>query len=514
MDVHGHVPIELAVEHGNFPFVKRMIENCEKSGHLKTLVATIGMQKAIVSGKFAIFEYLLANGGEPLHPILRSDPDAPVQYRDYLDLGPWTPDLVYNQRKTNSLHLCVQAGKFGQRMCDALLHKLLPPSRWDVTPQTLRERDITNCCCDSAPKDDPIVDSRNERGETPFFCALKAEEYQLAWTLYEAGANKNVLIPNIVSGVSVELIPLVEHAVRWVSAHRAVSFLIRMCWGCLQLTGPLGDILRGMAIQSVSKWPLAEASELITYIQERAYPEHTWDTEVVYAIEVKNVAAVGHLLWKREKLLPGHQDPTILNSKVRETLQNAFRRFDGSSTDSIQECLRERALVTQQITDIIVMIRKAYDNQLGTLEFSSKFLEVSLRATGPEIQWRARRCRNGLIGVVKLEEELNQQLYPWLVCINMGDKSGRQDLIELFLEELKDMLRQVAWVSFDYGQFQLRLTAATTERRPKEVADVASPVGTGTDRVAQKAESQDLTSNASKSKRMLLLPKKFWKSQQ
>jgi hypothetical protein len=94
----------------------------------------------------------------------------------------------------------------------------------------------------------------------------------------------------------------------------------------------------------------------------------------------------------------------------------------------------------------------------------------------------------------------------------MGDRPGRQDLIELFLEELKDMLRQVARVSFEYEHFQLRLTGATPKREPTELAEVVSPITTS--QVAQKAESQVLMSNAGKSKRVLLLPKKLWKSQQ
>jgi ankyrin repeat protein len=129
IDRAGHIAIQLAVTGGNFTLVKCIIDTCPSVGHLKELVATIGMQTAIVEGRYAIFKYLLDIGGLALHPVLPLEMDHDSQFETYVTCGPWTQDLVISQLRTNSLHLCAKAGEYSRMMCEDLLRSILPASR-------------------------------------------------------------------------------------------------------------------------------------------------------------------------------------------------------------------------------------------------------------------------------------------------------------------------------------------------------------------------------------------------
>ncbi|KAF5635720.1 hypothetical protein F52700_5031 [Fusarium sp. NRRL 52700] len=171
--------------------------------------------------------YLLDSGGLALHPVLRLEMDNDSQFETYVTCGPWTQELVVSQRKTNSLHLCAEAGEYSRMMREDLLRSVLPASRWDITPETLRHQNKVNFSCEKPLEIDPIVDCRNELAQTPFFCALQAEEYQMAFALYQAGASQNVTIPHRILGMAGrrlpydidEGLPLVEHVLTWTSAY-------------------------------------------------------------------------------------------------------------------------------------------------------------------------------------------------------------------------------------------------------------------------------------------------------
>ncbi|ORY19435.1 hypothetical protein BCR34DRAFT_659639 [Clohesyomyces aquaticus] len=531
LDSQGTVPIQVAVREGNFLLVKRMIE-CESGRNSKELVATIGMQAAILHRRFTIFKYLLDSGGQALHPFLDTDSGEPVQFMEYVRC-PWNFNLVAVQRKTNSLHLCISAGDMGQRMCYALLRAELPPSRWDVTPETMRKRDQINCCCNSKPTDDPIVDSRNERGETPFFCALKVEEYQIAWTLYEAGANKNVIIPlaghanSYGSALYTAKKPLVEHALEWVSAYRALHFLIHFCWGCLQLTNPHGGDFRLAVIPDVARLPYEEAGELFRYVQERAYPTHTWNREILEAIRVLNTAAVDHLLRTREKLIPGHRDPTALFETAMAALLDAFQKdakFDSSNTNTIQQSLRKRAEVTFRLTSIIASIEKSYPDDKGGCTADADFLDHTWKTVRPEFNWRLKRYKTGLINLVKLENELDQQLFPWMVLLSIGRKEISDVVLEGFQEILEMSLKPVAAVTLDNGRVKLTATGPSVQDSKVEEAS-AKPYfsrasGSANRPVVASNSSGSMSTGGSDSSRqslreslkrrsMVILPKRF-----
>lgn len=360
----GSIPIDVAVKEGNLPFVKRILEDCPQQWHIRTLVATIGLQTAIVGGRSAIFSYLLSEGAEPLHPVL-----APPQYKTYLEDGPWLPSLASHQKKTNSLHLCAEAGMMAGFMANEMLVKLLPASQWDQAPSKMRNQDHIDCCCVRPPRDHPIVDSRNEQDETPFFCALKAEEYELAYVLHEAGANKNVLVADPHKREHTGLrdgwgMPLVEHVLDWVSAYKALHFLIKDCWGCLRVTGYQGKELREKVIEVTANWPLEEASKMVRYVQERAYPGRKWDREVLKAVKYLNVAAV-EILVRDKALIPSHSNPRMLYEQLRTAWAQRLQMASIPKVVSEMEKIRmrfERRNVARAGTSILTILRENYPN--------------------------------------------------------------------------------------------------------------------------------------------------------
>lgn len=475
IDSHGRISISVAVANANFPLVKRIVESCPTSGHLKELVVTVGMQTAIVEGKYAIFKYLLDNGGLALHPALNADPEEDSQFETYVTCGPWTPHLAEHQLKTNSLHLCAQAGEFAQRMCDNLLRSILPASRWDHTPEHLRKQNIVNCSCNGPLEIDPIVDSRNELGETPFFLALQAEEYAMAFTLYQAGASQNVTIPhraismNGMRSLSRNLdgLPLVEHLLTWTSAYRALHFIIRQCWGCLRLTSSHGDELRTCVIDETAKWPVDEASELFEYVQERSYPGFTWNKTILYAIKMRNQAVVSALLRKREELLPDHREPGRLYDAVRSCLFNFAQDKLGG----------DRAAAMGALTAILHSIKKHYpEHPLGN-NCSDQFVDCAIATLRPEIQTRVMRYEGRLIGLEKLEEELNRLIFPWLVCSLQEYGQLRKRTLLDFQRGLRDMLKGAATVVIDSETCQVRLVKDEQVHGAKEeqVHEVKKP---------------------------------------
>ncbi|KAK3898228.1 hypothetical protein C8A05DRAFT_38187 [Staphylotrichum tortipilum] len=112
-------------------------------------------------------------------------------------------------------------------MASALLARLLPAghaARPDA-PSRLRAADHTNCWC---------------------VRALRAEEYELAHVLHEAGANNNTRTAGGLGYYGDDEdgcefgVFLVEHVLGWASAYRALHFLIRHCWGCLRVSDARG----------------------------------------------------------------------------------------------------------------------------------------------------------------------------------------------------------------------------------------------------------------------------------
>ncbi|KAH7139580.1 hypothetical protein B0J11DRAFT_501722 [Dendryphion nanum] len=466
MDGHGRISISVAVAHANFPLVKCIVESCPTSGHMKELVVTVGMQTAIVEGKYAIFKYLLDNGGLALHPALNADPEEDSQFETYVTCGPWTPHLAEYQLKTNSLHLCAQAGEFAQQMCDDLLRSILPASRWDYTPEHLRKQDIVNCSCNGPLKIDPLVDSRNELGETPFFLALQAEEYAMAFTLYQAGASQNVTIPHRAISMNgmrtlprnLDGLPLAEHLLTWTSAYRALHFIIHRCWGCLRLTSSHGDELRTCVVDETAKWPVDEASELFEYVQERSYPGFTWNKTILYAIKMRNEAVVSSLLRKREELLPDHREPGGLYDEVRSFLFNFAQDKLGG----------DRAAAMGTLTAILLSIKKHYPEYPLGSNCSNHFVDCAIAALRPEIQTRVMRYEGRLIGLEKLEEELNRLIFPWLVCSLQEYGQLRKQIPLDFQRTLRDTLKGAATVVIDLETCQVRLVKDEQVDKAKE----------------------------------------------
>lgn len=458
IDRAGHIAIQLAVTSGNFILVKRIIDTCPTEGHLKELVATIGMQTAITEGRYAIFKYLLNNGGLALHPVLQLEMDNDSQFEAYVTCGPWTQDLVFSQRKTNSLHLCARAGEHAQMMCEDLLRSILPASRWDVTPETLREQNTVNCSCDRPLEIDPIVDSRNERAETPFFCALQAEEYQMAFALYQAGASQNVTIPHrIVSSAGPyspgdidEGLPLVEHVLTWTSAYRALHFMVHFCWGCLRLTSQHGDELRGVVIEETSSWPLEEGSEVFVYVRNYCYPGFTWDKDILHAIKWRNEAVVSVLLRNREELIPLHQQPYLLYDAVRIGLLILQKK------DTLQQ-----STGTRRLSNILHMIKRHFPDHPFGGQGSLDFGRTAIQTLTPEIQRCKSRYTMGLISLHKLEAELNTLLFPWLVCLFYGTGPDRSRPLEALTIVIQGIFDGHATLHLDTQSCQVSLRSSS-----------------------------------------------------
>jgi hypothetical protein len=173
INLNREISIHVAIKAGHMALVKRIVESCPVEGHLKELLVAIGLQYAIVNGRHKMFDYFLEEGAQPLHPILNPDETKELQYQDYVLCGPWTVGLVHSQRKSNSLHLCAVAGDLTEAFGQAMLEAILPSSRWDERPESLRRQNRVNCNCHKEVVEDPIVDCRNEHDETPFFLALK-----------------------------------------------------------------------------------------------------------------------------------------------------------------------------------------------------------------------------------------------------------------------------------------------------------------------------------------------------
>lgn len=457
IDGKGRIAIQVAIANGNFSLVKRIVETCPSSGHLKELLVTIGMQTAILEGRYAMFKYLLENGGLALHPVLHINPEDDSQFENYVTCGPWTQDLAKHQLKTNSLHLCAQAGEYAEMMCNDLLKSILPASRWDNTPEHLRQQNIINCSCEGPVQIDPIVDSRNELGETPFFCALRAEEYEMALALYQAGASQNVTIPHRAvsrQGLRVlpssdESLPLAEHVLTWTSAYNVLHFIIKDCWGCLRLTNSYGDQLRTCVIEETATWPLDEAFELFQYIKERSYSGFTWDKNILHAIIMRNQAVVSTILQEREKLIPTLRRPQALYDAVRESILIAHKRPG-----------RHRTTAMDRLTKIIEMIKNHYpEHPLGG-ESSVDFGDMAIEALKPEILGGKKRYMEGLIGLQKLEDEFNRQLFPWLVCALRGNGPFRVQPLVLIETFLQGILGNATSVKIDMEKCQITLTTS------------------------------------------------------
>jgi ankyrin repeat protein len=469
IDADGNIAIMAAVGEGHMNIVKRIVETCPTTGYLQQLVITIGMQAAILSGRYEIFQYLLEKGAQPLHPVLRPKPGAPTQFDDYVTCGPWTVDLAAHQRKTTSLHLCAQAGNLSHLFCRKLLERILPPSRWERTPETLRTEGHIDCACQVLPQDDPIVDCRNEQDETPLFVALKAEEYQMAFVLFEAGANKNTLILHPVITTQGQFgynnepgLPLAELALTWISAERALFFLISACWGCLRLTNTYGDELRLGVIEETARWTKSEAAVVFKYVQESAYEGFVWDRQIVIAIKCMNEAAVEHLL-NHQDLIPAHRSPHDLYDAVRSTLVNNFKKNgappSGDQPEQKLLWLRERAEVTARATKLVRLIRNKYPNHpIGGSELPG-FVRQAMCEHILELLNLARRYEQGLIGLHKLSAEINRMLEPWLMVM---PTVLAQDDLELIRAFLQSPLEKFANIQFDQENRRIILRNATS----------------------------------------------------
>ncbi|KAI9786476.1 MAG: hypothetical protein M1839_006936 [Geoglossum umbratile] len=439
---NGEIAIQVAVGAGNLAFVKRIVESCSVEGHLKQLLVTIGLQHAIIHGRRTMFHYFLRQGALPLHPVLPLQPEKDQQYQDYVLYGPWTMDLAYSQRKTTCLHICARAGDLAETFGQAILEHILPPSRWDETPETLRKQNKVNCNCDKKIDEDPLVDCRNEYDETPYFLALRAEEYKLAWRLYQAGANQNALIRHrllsrlgpLASNISLGRDPILFHAIRWISAFRALRFIFHECWGCAVTTHPSrtelpmnhpsglrfapSRELRDAAIEETANWPFEEASIVFHYILEMGYPNHKWNRAVIDAIDCLNEAAVSEILHKPQAL-PDHPTPERLYDAVRERLIKAFSQGPSNSANQAELTTwrKEHMDICRKAWAIIGLIRDHYPSHpLGGIPMPD-FVAKIWSATHPELSIARYRYEGGATGAEKFCNEVEYILQPWLAVM-------------------------------------------------------------------------------------------------
>jgi ankyrin repeat protein len=446
----GFIPIQVAVQEGHKALVVKIIESCPAEGHLKELTATIGLQTAILYGRQSIFNYLLEQGAQPLHPYLESDPKKDDQFQDYVLYGPWTMHLAAHQRKTTCLHLCAKAGDSSAYFGRTILKYLLPASRWETTPETFRKMDHTVCCGTQPPPDDPVVDCRDEQGRTPFFCALKQEEYELAYQLYQAGANKNALIThpallNLSEQTptarinSVDGLPIAEHALSWVSAYRAIHFLIKQCWGCLRLTNTYGDDLHVAAIEETTNWPVEEASIVFEYIIDRAYQNHRLDKQLKIAVSCLNEAATSVILLKRGAI-SGNTTPEELYQAVLLRLSKTFASNGMDATlhpSVISKHRHARRDTCVRASKIISLIRSQYPGRLVSgYNPASGFPTLLMNAISPELRISKLRYSSNVIGTEKFLNEIQNILEPWIVGIG-----ALRSLVPLL--EVEERLREV-----------------------------------------------------------------------
>jgi ankyrin repeat protein len=436
MNALGETAIQVAVKNGNFILVKCILDSCPAHPlHLKRLVATLGLQTAIPAGHLAMMRYLLDAGGDALHCELSVDPNANGQFGWYPIETSWSPASIL-QPGDNSIHLCAFAGHNSARMAQEILHRALPSSRWDQTPEHLRKHDKINCSCVRPPSDDPIVDTRNDEDETPFFLALRQQEYAMAYVLHNAGANVNVVVRGL---------PLVEHALKWNNAHRVLRFLIATCWGCVRMTRADGTELRAAMIAETAQWPIEEASELIQFVQEHAYPGWTWDQEIEDAIASTNEAVVDLLLGARRAMLPRHTTPLHLYGAVQTALVVSMQanQFDASTPQKQAKSLLGSGIVTKKMTQIIKLIRESYPETALGSSAGLDILRIAKLHCEKEIRWRAARYAKGLVSRTKLETELNQQLFPWLVSLHHNHGSEASNRVQ-FGREVERFLREAA----------------------------------------------------------------------
>ncbi|KAI9839769.1 MAG: hypothetical protein M1837_002008 [Sclerophora amabilis] len=486
----GFTPLQVAVHEGNKVVAEEIVRSCPSEGHLKELLVTIGLQASILYGRQSMFCYFLEHGAQPLHPYLVSDPNTDLQFQDYVLYGPWTMNLAQHQYRTTSLHLCAQAGDLSAFFGLQLLKALLPASRWDTTPSTLRKQDIVNCKCSSLPVDDPIIDGKNEFGETAFFCALKAEEYQLAWQLYEAGANHNAVVPHPVvhlSGPAPPIaqqglgLPIAELALTWISAHRAIHFLIHDCWGCLRLTNTYGDELITGVIEETAGWPIEEASTVLEYVIDRAYPQRFFDSDLLIAIGCQNEAAVATFVRLQDRLRQ-HGKPRDLYDAVRKHLLKfcTSEPKETSDASAVLQHRQKRFAWYSKASRILEVIHDAYpDEPVGGTALPG-FPNIVAAVVLPELNISKRRYMSGAIGASKLVNEVDGILKPWLAVLSARGTPAQLDLMEAFLENAMGKTVAVEWrlerggEGLDRSRTRVKRVAAERISHPKSKVDVGA----------------------------------------
>ncbi|PVF98801.1 hypothetical protein CPB86DRAFT_340011 [Serendipita vermifera] len=350
-------------------------------------------------------------------------------------------ELAVSQRKTTSLHLCARGGEYAAEFGEALLKALLPASKWDHKDEKPHQEDHATCNETCFSRDDPLVDCRDEYDQTPFFLALKNEEYKLSHVFIQAGANKNALIahPQLHQGNPIRVapgidgLPIAEHALSWVSAYRALRFLIQDCHGCLRLTNSYGDELRTVAIEETANWPVEEASIVLGYIMQHAYPKFTWDSHLVMAIQCLNESAVAMLVRNR-RAIPQHSTPEVLYDTARE-------RLLGDTADTIEG----HAETCSRVLNILHLIRDSYPNHGLGGSCLPEYPDRIISAVQHELVSAKERHLGGVIGFEKLLNEVDKILAPWVMVICVQTAPHQLEEVQSGLQKIMGDEVNVEW---------------------------------------------------------------------
>lgn len=179
----GRIPIQAAVENGDFISVKHILELAATEGNeMKQQMANIGLQSAIHYDKLAMVHYFLTLGADPLAPKYS------IEYHKKYQNEP-LPKSYYTFISSNTngrgimLHSLADAGSSAAMMGKLCVLRVRPAfiDRLSKAQLDARRMVAIELSYDHelpGEDGDELLDRRNESSETAFFLALQKEEYE------------------------------------------------------------------------------------------------------------------------------------------------------------------------------------------------------------------------------------------------------------------------------------------------------------------------------------------------
>ncbi|KAI9764154.1 MAG: hypothetical protein M1840_008636 [Geoglossum simile] len=444
----GRIPLQVAVYESDMITVKHLMtlsSDAEDSDSLFTKrMANIGLQAAVLYEKPAMVAYFISAGAHPLQPQFCLQPGKEHQLPPSIFADPKT-----SPNGVNTLHLCARAGSSAMVIGKHLINNLKPNYAQNFSNEERKRREqcaieLTDYLELPGGTDDSLLDKRDESDNTPFFTALENEEYELAYFLRSAGADKNALIRGT---------PIVEHLLTWppTTARIALAFLVRITWGNLWMGRHPRRHYLDLVIAASKNWPPALATEFFNDVYGCVAPRHDhesgvyngytvarkdggpmecgchldWDAHISKAVEGLQPYAVSELVRRRP-----HETPKDSYSPI-----NALRRtLLGLKLPRNLDERRERFRAWKHATEMLPIIHHRYpDHRFNASTLLRGIASAIIQHIGPELDISAARFRAGALSARGLALQVTRLLTPFLAIAagcEFGEVSKLQDFVQ------------------------------------------------------------------------------------